>query len=81
MTWMMLSPREVSILDEPIHGDGPNAALLRSIVLKLNRISGDLQLTPTEVMQIRAAARNYKFGYEKQLRVLLQAAERHATDR
>lgn len=77
MKWMMLMPREVEIVTRPITGDSEHATLLRSIVAKLNKASGDLTLTSVELARVQAAAVNWRGGYERQFKALIEASLRH----
>lgn len=75
--WILLMPREIELLERPIHGTGAHADLLRGITAKLNWMTGDLDLTGAEVLQIKVAAKHWQLGYEQQFRALLKAMERH----
>jgi hypothetical protein len=76
--WILLTPREVSIVEEPrTLTDGPNAQVLASVRLKLNQLTGDLELTDDDLDRVKRAERNWKFGYQRQFQAVLQAAERH----
>lgn len=77
MKWMLLMPREVEVLMRPITGDSEHATLLRSIVAKLNKATGDLTLTAPEMARVQAAAANWRAGYEKQFKTLIEASLRH----
>lgn len=76
--WLYLQPRETGLLvDTPVNGEGENADLLRTIQGKVNRVRNELTLTGSEVVRVKAAARNWRLGYERQFKALVEAIGRH----
>jgi hypothetical protein len=75
MAWMLLTPREVELVQRPATGEGGHAVLLRLIQRKLEA-SGELNLEDRELEAVRMCARNWRHGYEPQFRAILAAAHR-----
>jgi hypothetical protein len=79
MEWMLLTPREASyITDTGGAKEGTaNAAILAVLQKRLNRLTGDLELSSAELQQVKAAAQHYHDGAERAFRAVLEAARRH----
>ena len=77
MKWMILNPREYELVMRPVVGIGPNQTALREVQARL-RPDGELQMPETLFEAVKESARFWKGGYEKPLKAVLQAAERHA---
>ncbi len=80
MTWMMLMPREIDLLMRPIVAidladDNENAALVHLIQGRI--VGEELELTDDEMARVHAASLNFRLGYVRQLKAVLQAAERY----
>lgn len=76
--WMMLTQREVELLERRVTG-GDNAAIMRTIQARIDRVTGELTLSDDEIEMVKAGVRDWRGGYEKQLKALLLAVDRHTT--
>jgi len=76
--WILLTPREVELLERRVTG-GDNAAIMRTVQTRIDRVTGELTLSDDEMEMVRAGARDWRGGYEKQFKALLAAADRHTT--
>lgn len=75
---MLLNPHEVSIVQDPtVLTGGSNARALAIVRSKLNVLTGDLELTSSQIDLVRAAERNWQGGYQRQFQAVLQALHRH----
>lgn len=75
--WLYLLPKETELILRPVAGTGEHADLLRTIQGKVDKVKNDVILTGAEVIRVRAAARNWRLGYEKQFKALDSAVNRH----
>lgn len=74
--FLCLMPREVELVMRPLGGDGINAQLLKTVQGKLNAVNGEIDMTDSELRQVRAAAKHWRGGGERQFKALLEAADR-----
>ncbi len=75
--WIYLTPREVELVMRPVTTAGENADLLRAIQAKTDRVRKEVTLSGSDVVRVRAAARNWRLGYEQQFLALDAAINRH----
>lgn len=77
--WLLLTPREDALVQTRADGDGPNAKLLRLIQGKVVRHGNDAELTLSsdEWARVQRAASNWKMGYERSFKAIIEAGLRH----
>jgi len=74
---LTLSPAQVDVVKRAVpSGEGEHATLLRSIQQQLNVITGEITLPASDWLRVQTAARNWRLGYERQFKALLEAADR-----
>lgn len=78
MKWMLLTPREVELIRRhPARGDNANHIIMRKVQGAIDYTTGELELSETELNEVRSRSRCWRDGYEKELRAILAAADRH----
>lgn len=81
MPWMLLTPREAELVKTTVSGDGEHAELLRTIQGKLKMMGcageAELDITGAEWVRVQSAARNWRLGYERAFKALIEAGLRH----
>lgn len=80
--WVLLTPREhetIAAYRVPDDAIGEHAELLRQIQRKVQTkgLDAEVALTGAEVTRVRAAARNWRLGYERAFKALQAAVDRH----
>ena len=78
MMWMMLNPREIELVRKRVDGETANANIMRIVQQKLDPTTGELELTEGELNEVQTCSRAWSDGYEKELKAILSAADRHS---
>jgi hypothetical protein len=82
MPWMLLTPREADeVMRARATPGSPSQRILTVLQHNLDQITGDLDITPDELDQVRQLAGCWQCGGTKGLKAVLAAADRHGLGR
>lgn len=75
MVYLILHPREIEAIERD-SARGQNLTILEGIRLNMNRLNGELTLTPRLLSTVRACHRQWRLGGEKAFQAVIDAAQR-----